>query len=62
MDENVAAEVTISLDANLFTEDDRQALEERLETRFRVESDLAAYAYVPTPDEPSPTRSIRPGT
>jgi hypothetical protein len=38
----------------LFTEDDRQALEERLEIRFRVESDLAAYAYVPTPGELPP--------
>jgi hypothetical protein len=54
MDENVAAEVTISLDAHLFTEDDREALDERLETRFRVESDLVAYAYVPSPGELPP--------
>ena len=38
----------------MFTEDDRQALEECLEIRFRVESDLAAYAYVPTPGELPP--------
>ena len=43
MDEDVTAEVSVVLDGTLFTDDDRQALEERLETRFRVESDLVAY-------------------
>ena len=54
MDEDVTAEVSVVLDGMLFTDDDLQALEERLETRFRVESDLVAYTYVPTAGELPP--------
>jgi hypothetical protein len=54
MDVNGTAEVTVWFDAHLFTDDDRQGLEERLEIRFRVESELLAYTYVPTPGELPP--------
>jgi hypothetical protein len=54
LDVNGTADLTVWLDAHLFTDDDGQGLEERLETRFRVESELLAYTYVPTPGELPP--------